>query len=234
MTVETAVEQEPAEKTLAGKGLWRRVGWKGYAAGALVLSALSGALVTSALQTPPVHSAPQAASTFQDTDPDTWAGNGSKPVVAGGTRVLIPSLGVEVPWTEVGLHDGLLEVPSAPTAGWYNQSAKPGSSAGTTIIAAHVDYPDQTLTPFGHLAEAKKGAPVYVVGDTGKVHEYKITALSQTKQTTLPQSIFTRAGAPRLVLVTCAGKSLPDSQRAGAQWGYEDNLVITAELVGTK
>ncbi|HEX9227039.1 MAG TPA: class F sortase [Arthrobacter sp.] len=229
MTEAAAPEQVPA-----GKSLLRRAGWKAYAAGALVLSALSGALITSALQTPPVHSAPQAASTFQDTDPDTWEGNGPKPVVTGGTRVLIPSLGVEVPWTEVGLNDGLLEVPSAPTAGWYNQSAQPGSAAGTTIIAAHVDYPDQTLTPFGHLAQAKKGAPVYVVGDNGKVHEYKISSLSQTRQTTLPQSIFTRAGAPRLVLVTCAGKSLPDSQRAGAQWGYEDNLVITAELVGTK
>ena len=234
MTVEALREEESPGKAPVDKSLLHRVGWKGYAAGALVLAAMAGALVTSALLTPPVHSAPQAGSTFQETDPDTWEGGGSKPVVAGGTRVLIPSLGVEVPWTEVGIHDGLLDVPSAPTAGWYNQSAKPGAAAGTTVIAAHVDYPDQTLTPFGHLAQAKKGAPVYVVGDTGKIHEYKITALSQTKQTTLPQSIFTRAGAPRLVLVTCAGKSLPDSQRAGAQWGYEDNLVITAELVGTK
>jgi LPXTG-site transpeptidase (sortase) family protein len=221
-------------KEPAGPDLKHRAVWMGYAAGALVLAAMAGALLTSALQTPPVHSAPQAASTFQENDPDTWAGNGTKPIIADGTRVLIPSLGIEVPWTEAGLHDGLLEIPSAPTAGWYNQSAKPGSAAGTTIIAAHVDYPDQSLTPFGHLAEAKKGAPVYVVGDAGKVYEYKITALSQTRQTTLPQSIFTRAGAPRLVLVTCAGKSLPESQRAGAQWGYEDNLLLTAELVATK
>lgn len=229
MTVEA-----PATKAPAAKDRKHRAAWMGYAAGSLVLAAMAGALLTSALQTPPVHTAPQAASTFQETDPDTWAGDSSKPVSPGSARVLIPSLGVEVPWTEVGLNEGLLEIPSAPTAGWYNQSAKPGADAGTTIIAAHVDYPDQTLTPFGSLAEAKKGAPVYVVGDSGKVHEYKITALSQTKQTTLPQEIFTRAGAPRLVLVTCAGASVPESQRAGAQWGYEDNLLITAELVSTK
>lgn len=205
-----------------------------YGAGALVLAMLSGALLTSALQTPPVHAAPQAASTFHEGDPDTFQGPATAPVPAGGARVLVPSLGIETPWIEAGLHDGLLEIPSAPTAGWYNQSAEPGATAGTTIVAAHVDYPDQSLTPFGHLAQATKGAPVYLVNEAGKVFEYKITALDQTKQTTLPQSIFTRAGAPRLVLVTCAGKSVPESQRSGAQWGYEDNLIVTAELVGTK
>jgi sortase (surface protein transpeptidase) len=225
MTVGAPAVQDTPRKGRPGRGAIA------YASGAFVLAALSGALVASALQAPPVHSAPQAAVQFQAGDPDTWTGDAAKPAVDGGARVIIPSLGIEVPWTEVGIHDGLLDVPSAPTAGWYNQSAAPGADAGTTVIAAHVDYPDQTLTPFGHLAQANKGAPVYVVGETGKVHQYKITALSQTRQTTLPQSIFTRAGAPRLVLVTCAGKSLPESQRSGAQWGYEDNLLVTAELV---
>lgn len=208
-------------------------GWLTYAAGSLVLAMMAGGLIASALQTAPVHEAPQAAS-FSESDQDTYQGNDKAPADLSGARVLVPSLGLETPWTEVGLHDGLLEIPSAPTAGWYNQSAVPGADAGTTVVAAHVDYPDQTLTPFGQLAKIGKGAPVYIVNDSGKVFEYKVTALEQTKQTTLPQRIFTRAGAPRLVLVTCAGKSIPESERRGTQWGYEDNLIVTAELVPAK
>ena len=176
------------------------------------------------------HEAPVPASTFSASDPDT-TGRQETPVV-DGTRVVIPSLDIAVAWRETGIEDtGTMDIPLAPTAGWYDQSAPPGSAEGATVIAAHVDYPDQSLTPFGRLANIQKGASVFVADEAGAVHEYRVTSLETFNQQLLPDRIFTRTGNPVLVMVTCSGKAVKKPEAEGGQWGYQNNLVVTAELV---
>lgn len=205
-----------------------RAGAKRYYVGAAVLAA-GGLLVLSPIAFNG-HEAPVPASTFSASDPDQ-AGPEEVPVVEG-TRVVIPSLDLAVAWRETGIADtGIMDIPLAPTAGWYDQSARPGSAEGVTIIAAHVDYPDRSLTPFGRLVDVKKGASVHVADNEGVVHEYKVTALETFNQAKLPDKIFTRSGPPALVIVTCSGKAVEEPETTGGQWGYENNLVVTAELV---
>lgn len=205
-----------------------RTGVKRYYAGAAVLAA-GGILLLSSVPFGG-HEAPVPASTFSASDPDT-ASRQETPVVEG-TRVVIPSLDIAVAWRETGIADtGIMDIPLAPTAGWYDQSSVPGSAEGTAVIAAHVDYPDQALTPFGRLAEIQKGASVFVADQAGAVHEYRVISRETFNQQLLPDRIFTRAGDPLLVMVTCSGKAVEEPEAEGGQWGYQNNLVVTAELV---
>lgn len=201
---------------------------KRYYAGAAALAAAGLlALSPAAFGT---HEAPVPASTFNVSDPDT-EGRQETPVVEG-TRVVIPTLDIAVAWRETGIADtGIMDIPLAPTAGWYDKSAAPGSAEGTTVIAAHVDYPDRSLTPFGRLAEVRKGASVFVADQAGTVHEYRVISLETFNQQLLPDRIFTRTGDPLLVMVTCSGKALQEPESEGGRWGYQNNLVVTAEPV---
>ena len=60
------------------------------------------------------------------------------------TRVVIPTLGVDVSVQPVGIQpDGLMELPpNVAIAGWYKYGSDPGSETGTTVISAHVDSLD--------------------------------------------------------------------------------------------
>lgn len=205
-----------------------RPGAKRYFAGAAVLAA--GGLLVLSSGSVMGHTAPVPPATFTTADPDT-ASPREAPVMEG-TRVVIPALDIAVAWRETGIADtGIMDIPQAPTAGWYDQSARPGDETGTAVIAAHVDYPDRTLTPFGRLANIQKGESVFVADAEGVVHEYRVTAMETFNQTALPGSIFTREGPPRLVLVTCSGKAVQKPEDEAGQWGYENNLVVTAEPV---
>lgn len=142
------------------------------------------------------------------------------------TRLLAPSLGLDVPLDAVGVTgDGLMQIPEdADRAGWYRHGPAPGE-AGSAVVAGHVD---DLAGPgaFMALNDAEQGTPVTIVREDGSRLDYVVTARRTTDKKELPvDDLFDREGEPRLQLVTCTGEW---SERAGS---YTDNLVITATPV---
>lgn len=142
----------------------------------------------------------------------------------------IPSVGVEVPIDPVGVEeDGQMEIPPlAERAGWYRFGSAPGEPAGTTVIAAHVDsVASAGLGPFARLIDVEPGDTVTVTSQDGSVRDYvvrEVTAVPKASASWGP--VFTRDGAPRLVLVTCGGTFQRDVS------SYTDNILVTADPVG--
>ncbi len=141
------------------------------------------------------------------------------------TRVQVPSLGIDVTVSPVGVEaDGFMEIPPDVTvAGWYKYGSNPGGDTGTTVIAAHVDSPRYGIGPFAALKDASVGEVVSVTSADGVVHEYAIESVSRIEKARLPlDDVFDREGAPRLALITCGGQF---DYGAGH---YEDNIVVIA------
>ncbi|MGL4339078.1 MAG: class F sortase [Rhodoglobus sp.] len=154
---------------------------------------------------------------------------GSKPVAATVSippvRVQIPSVGIDVPVEPVGIDgDGLMEIPEdIRVAGWYKFGPDPQSQRGSTVISAHVDSFEQGLGPFAYLKELSDQAEIIVTTADGTIHRYLRESVQNVEKKQLPlDQVFDRAGAPRLVLITCGG------QFDQSVLNYSDNVVVIA------
>jgi sortase (surface protein transpeptidase) len=151
--------------------------------------------------------------------------------LAGRTpvRLVIPALGVNAPIESVGTDPatGQMRLPSnVSTVAWWSYGAKPGDSAGTTVLAAHVDY-NGSYGLFFHLAQLPKGAIATVKTANGTSYSFRVVTRRQVPKPALSgQDIFRTTGTPRLVLVTCGGDFRP------AERSYVDNVVVYATRVG--
>ncbi len=136
--------------------------------------------------------------------------------------------GLDVPVVPVGARpDGVLALPEDPgTGGWWPLGARTGSGTGTVLIAGHVDSREDGLGPFAALHGTRVGAGLAVTGADAGVRRYRVTARRTYRQEELPADLFSRTGAHRLALVTCAG---PYDRASGR---YERNLVLYAAPVG--
>ncbi|MFD6361812.1 class F sortase [Streptomyces roseolus] len=122
--------------------------------------------------------------------------------------------------------DGALNLPQdSRTGGWWALGSLAGATAGTVLIAGHVDT-EQGLGPFAALHETRVGARITVTGADTRVRFYRVTARRTYSQQKLPPDLFTRTGPYRLALITCAG---PYDRATG---GYEKNLVLYATPTG--
>lgn len=149
---------------------------------------------------------------------------------ASGQTGVVPAL-LELPEQAVSApvqpasvsDDGELVVPDDPgRLGWWVGGAQPGDPAGTAVVAGHVDSADLGLGVFASLREVAVGERVVLRSATGERRAYRVTDVLQVGKRALPRELFTRAGAPRLALITCAG----DFDRASRS--YKDNLVVLA------
>jgi LPXTG-site transpeptidase (sortase) family protein len=121
---------------------------------------------------------------------------------------------------------GELGVPSdIRKVGWWRDGAAPGDRTGAILLAGHVDSAKDGAGAFYGLKAAHAGDAVSLTSSDGKTRRYRVTSVKLVLKASLPTSIFSRAGKPRLVLVTCSG---PFDSRTGH---YRDNLVITATPV---
>jgi sortase (surface protein transpeptidase) len=139
-------------------------------------------------------------------------------------RIRIPSLGIDAPVVSVGREaDGSMEVPSAHEAGWYGAGPRPGESAGSAVIAAHVDY-DGRPGAFFTLRNAQPGAPVVVTDASGQDHRFVVSERAQVAKGRLPaDELFRTGGGPVLTLITCGGTFDRHAR------SYADNIVIRAQ-----
>ncbi|WP_370514101.1 class F sortase [Cellulomonas sp. JZ18] len=142
-------------------------------------------------------------------------------------RLRLADVAVDVAVVPVGVgRGGALELPDAPDAvGWWLAGAVPGASAGTLVLAGHVD----TVTGPGVMADvldAPLGAVVEVGDGRGGAVAYRLVERRVLpKSAPLPDELFAAAGPHRLVLVTCGGAFDRRTRH------YSENVVLLADPV---
>jgi sortase (surface protein transpeptidase) len=139
-------------------------------------------------------------------------------------RLEIPDLGVAAPVDPVGVTpDGAMALPTdVNRVGWYEHGPHPGS-AGAAVLAAHVDSRTQGRGVLFDLRRLEVGATILVTDDDGHSQHFDVVARRTYDKRALPvDELFSRAGPPGLVLVTCGGDFDP------ASGSYEANVVVHA------
>jgi hypothetical protein len=184
-----------------------------------------GATTVTALAT---SSAPAAG-----TGPAVPVRDGTLPTtdddVEAPVRMRIPALGLTATVAPVGVdaRTGDFDVPpGVDRVGWYRFGPGVEATAGSVVIAGHVDSAAQGKGAFFKLTSLKPGATITVTGADGTDRVFAMVARKRYAKTRIPlEKYFARDGAPRLTLITCGG---PFDARTGH---YRDNVVVTAEPV---
>jgi len=168
-------------------------------------------------------------STAPSTDMSTAPGSsrtGRHPVVptviGAPRRLQLAAAGVDAAVVPVGVGPGRqLAVPGdVRLLGWWSSGPLPGSPAGTVVIDGHVDDRGGPGALF-RLARTPVGAALVLQTPAG-VLRYVVQARRLYGKDQLPGDLFTAAGRPRLVLITCGG---PFDRASGH---YQDNVVLYA------
>jgi len=145
------------------------------------------------------------------------------PTVIGVPRRLqLPAAGVDAAVVPVGVGPSReLAVPGdVHLLGWWSSGPLPGSPAGTVVIDGHVDDRGGPGALF-RLARTPVGSALVLQTPAG-VLRYAVQARRLYGKDQLPGDLFTAAGRPRLVLITCGG---PFDRATGH---YQDNVVLYA------
>ncbi|WP_433222330.1 class F sortase [Dactylosporangium sp. CS-047395] len=200
----------------------RLVAWTAVLTGTAV--ALAAGITACAEQPPPPvgSSAVPAGSSAAAPVPTTAAP--AAPVAPAGLR--IDKLGVVARVDPVGVDEAgdFAVPPSVDVVGWYRFGPGLEATAGSIVIAGHVDSAKQGGGAFFRLRDLGPGDPVAVTGTDGTVRRFLVKAREVYPKTRIPlDRYFARDGPVRLTLITCGG---PFDKATGH---YRDNVVITAE-----
>ncbi|MDO8122025.1 class F sortase [Isoptericola sp. b490] len=190
--------------------------------------ASAGSVPSTAL--PP---SPTAVVTPTAPTPDIPVRDATAPAAAlapAPVHLSLPTIGADLPVDPVGVaQDGQMEIPPlAERAGWYRFGPAPGSDRGSAVIAAHVDSDASGGTgPFVRLHELAQGDVAQVDLADGSTLSYRVDqVVSVPKADVAWPDVFTRQGAPRLVLVTCGGTWQPAVRH------YSNNVIAYLSPVG--
>ncbi|MDQ0994566.1 class F sortase [Streptomyces sp. V3I7] len=144
------------------------------------------------------------------------------------TRLLIPKIGVDAPFTDLTLGPSgqLLPPPAGDVnlVGWYSKGASPGEP-GTSIIAGHVDTTTSAAV-FAGLEELDAGDTFTVLRADGRKATFKVdTAETYEKDAFPSRQVYADTPRAEARLITCAG----DYDHTARD--YTENLVVYAHLV---
>ncbi|MFI8189354.1 class F sortase [Streptomyces sp. NPDC085946] len=214
----------------------------GLAALWLVVSLIGGHRASSdadpAPHAPPAAAAselPARASRSGDDDAGEAAGRAASKGPAGKhlprsrpTRLLIPAISVDAPFTDLALDSsGQLEPPPADDTnlvGWYAKGASPGE-AGTSIIAGHVDTATSPAV-FAGLSELDKGDRFHVLRADGSRATFVVDDAESFAKDDFPdERVYADTPQAQVRLITCAGDYDHEAK------DYTENLVVFAHLV---
>lgn len=145
-------------------------------------------------------------------------------------RLRIPGLRVDTPVMRLGLDaGGGLEVPppgNPNIAGWYRDGTPPGT-AGTSIVAGHVDT-ESGPAVFYRLGSLRKGHTIEVLRKDGRTAVFTVDAIEVYDAKEFPDhKVYGRAPRPELRVITCGGGFVEGQ-------GYRGNVVAYAHLTGVK
>ncbi len=200
-----------------------------------MVAALAGALLTALLlphRTPSgggfTAGRPEAAGLPAEVRAAALTGRSTSGRPARPTAVprllTVPRVGLRMPVLPRGVDDqGAMALPaSAFTVGWYRFGSRPLDRHGATVLAGHVDTRAEGAGPLAGLGAVRVGDLVEVrVGR--RTVTYRTTSVTRVSKALIDlPAVFSRAGPPRVHVVTCGGAYLPE---AG---GYQDNVVLVA------
>lgn len=220
-----------ADTTTSARNRWGR-----YALSAVIL-ALTIIGVTAVIRgTQGQSGQPPLAAVATDTAPPDSTpatGNDSGAALTTGplmdtstpTRVVIPTLGVDVPLTGLGQQtDGAMQVPTdAKTVGWYTKAPTPGA-LGPAVLAGHVDYKNKPGT-FNKLTDLNAGDTINIDRQDGSMAMFKVVKVERHAKDKFPSNaVYGAINRAGLRLITCGGNF--DS----TDGHYEDNIVVYADL----
>lgn len=139
------------------------------------------------------------------------------------TRVVIPTLDVNVPVVPIRTVGDTLTPPSDPQElGWWSEGAAPGARRGSALITGHTVHTGGGA--LDHLGDLRPGDPVAVrVRGTAKPLGYLVTRVHTYGKGELAKrvrQVFDQTVPGRLVLITCADWN-------GVE--YDSNTVVTAQ-----
>ena len=123
---------------------------------------------------------------------------------------------------------GELSLPSDPgQVGWWQSGALAGDAFGSVVLAGHIDSKDRGSGFFARLLGVQPGDEV-ILATAAYQQRYRVVTTRDVPKASLATSTdtFSSTVPGRLVLLTCTGTWSPATH-------YPENLVVTAEPVGT-
>ncbi|RFC76861.1 class F sortase [Streptomyces sp. AcE210] len=144
------------------------------------------------------------------------------------TRLLIPKIGVDAPFTELAIGPtGQLQPPPAADTnlvGWQADGVSPGET-GTAIIAGHVDTKTSAAV-FANLRALKPGDTFTVKRDDSRTATFVVDSAETFAKNAFPdERVYGDTPQAQVRLITCTG--VYDRVKKD----YTDNLVVFAHLV---
>ncbi|GIF77842.1 class F sortase [Asanoa siamensis] len=145
----------------------------------------------------------------------------------GPTRLTIPALELNATVKAVGVDPDTGDFavpPSVDQVGWYRFGPGLSATAGSIVVAGHVDSAAEGEGAFFRLGSLEAGDVATLTGPDGRSRTFRVTARERYRKAAIPlQKYFSREGPVRLTLITCGGPFDPRTRH------YRDNVVITAE-----
>ncbi|WP_445529797.1 class F sortase [Streptomyces cyslabdanicus] len=143
------------------------------------------------------------------------------------TRLSIPDIGVNAPFTQLSLNaSGQLNPPPANDTnlvGWFKGGPAPGER-GASVVVGHLDTKTGPAV-FAELPSLEPGAVVDITRADGTVARFKVDAIDSFSKAAFPDDkVYADTATPQLRLITCGGKY------DRAKDGYQDNVVVFAHL----
>ncbi|MGA5171037.1 MULTISPECIES: class F sortase [Streptomyces] len=146
------------------------------------------------------------------------------------TQLLIPSIGVDAPFTDLAIGpSGRLDAPppdETNLVGWFAAGPSPGER-GTAIVAGHLDT---TTAPavFASLRTLSLGSDINIVRKDGTTASFVVDAVDNFPQDRFPDDlVYADTPDAQLRLITCGGSYDRSKKR------YTENTVVFAHLKTT-
>lgn len=136
----------------------------------------------------------------------------------------VPSLGISTEIRSIGVSDdGQVAIPkNGNLVGWYRFGSAPGATRGSAVIVGHRDTKAAGPGVLYPLSRMKVGEVISIYRDDWIKVTYRVVSAESYNKSVVPlDDLFSRAGAPRLTVITCGGEYVKGR-------GYQDNFVVTA------
>ncbi|MEU6812931.1 class F sortase [Streptomyces sp. NPDC046831] len=143
------------------------------------------------------------------------------------TRISIPDIGVNAPFTKLSLSpSGQLQAPPIDDdnlVGWFEGGVSPGER-GSSIVVGHVDT-EEGPAVFAQLETLEPGQFVDITRTDGVVARFKVDSVDTFSKANFPdKKVYADTPGPELRLITCGGAY--DRTKKD----YVDNVVVFAHL----
>ena len=144
-------------------------------------------------------------------------------------RLRIASLQIDAPLTATAVDgDGAFVPPEDPARLAWWRGVRPGTGAGSVLVAGHVDMQGYGRGPLARIVDLEPGDRAVLTGADGARAVYVLRGVTTIVKEFLPAAdLFGTGGPERLVLVTCGGAYDPDRR------SWDSNVIAVLDPVPT-